>query len=105
MNSVRINGYRPGQGIFPHCDGPVYYPKDALARLKCLEKHFRGSRYDGQTSIPAPETFLRPAAHERCNLIACIPGGSCKWDAAAEFLRPTCGEAGQMAPKIHLSKM
>lgn len=24
--------FRPGQGIFPHCDGPVYYPKDALAR-------------------------------------------------------------------------
>ena len=22
---------RPGQGIFPHCDGPVYYPKDTLA--------------------------------------------------------------------------
>eukprot|EP00434_Breviolum_minutum_P014828 symbB.v1.2.013075.t1/scaffold918.1/size152295/6 len=35
MNSVRINGYRPGQGIFPHCDGPVYYPKELLASLNC----------------------------------------------------------------------
>jgi len=33
MNSVRINGYRPGQGIFPHCDGPVYYPKVAILSL------------------------------------------------------------------------
>merc|ERR1719277_1972228 len=33
MNSVRINGYRPGQGIHPHCDGPVYYPKVAILSL------------------------------------------------------------------------
>jgi alkylated DNA repair protein alkB family protein 6 len=33
MNSVRINGYRPGQGIYPHCDGPVYYPKVAILSL------------------------------------------------------------------------
>ena len=26
---------RPGQGIFPHCDGPVYYPKELLASLNC----------------------------------------------------------------------
>lgn len=38
MNSVRINGYRPGQGIFPHCDGPVYYPCVAILSLNspCL---------------------------------------------------------------------
>lgn len=33
MNSIRINGYRPGQGIHPHCDGPVYYPKVAILSL------------------------------------------------------------------------
>lgn len=33
MNSVRINGYTPGQGIHPHCDGPVYYPKVAILSL------------------------------------------------------------------------
>jgi len=33
MNSVRINAYRPGQGIFPHCDGAVYYPKVAILSL------------------------------------------------------------------------
>merc|ERR1719356_2148599 len=33
MNSVRINGYQPGQGIYPHCDGPVYYPKVAILSL------------------------------------------------------------------------
>merc|ERR1711884_190520 len=33
MNSVRINGYRPDQGIHPHCDGPVYYPMVAILSL------------------------------------------------------------------------
>mmetsp|Transcript_126138 Transcript_126138/g.315260 ORF Transcript_126138/g.315260 Transcript_126138/m.315260 type:complete len:516 (-) Transcript_126138:77-1624(-) len=33
LNSIRINGYRPGQGIYPHCDGPVYYPKVAILSL------------------------------------------------------------------------
>lgn len=33
MNSVRINGYTPGQGIHPHCDGPVYYPRVAILSL------------------------------------------------------------------------
>lgn len=33
MNSVRINGYSPGQGISPHCDGPVYFPKVAILSL------------------------------------------------------------------------
>jgi alkylated DNA repair protein alkB family protein 6 len=33
MNSVRINGYRPGQGIHPHCDGPVYYPAVGILSL------------------------------------------------------------------------
>merc|ERR1712039_662270 len=33
MNSIRINGYVPGQGIFPHCDGPVYYPKVGILSL------------------------------------------------------------------------
>ncbi|CAK0803385.1 unnamed protein product [Prorocentrum cordatum] len=33
MNSVRINAYWPGQGIHPHCDGPVYYPKVAILSL------------------------------------------------------------------------
>lgn len=33
MNSVRLNGYHPGQGIHPHCDGPVYYPRVAILSL------------------------------------------------------------------------
>mmetsp|Transcript_102943 Transcript_102943/g.169350 ORF Transcript_102943/g.169350 Transcript_102943/m.169350 type:complete len:235 (+) Transcript_102943:85-789(+) len=33
MNSVRINSYTPGQGIFPHCDGYVYFPKVAILSL------------------------------------------------------------------------
>eukprot|EP00913_Durusdinium_trenchii_P032253 g30198.t1 len=45
MNSVRINGYRPGVGIFPHCDGPVYYPKVWL--VQCL----RGCRLPALFSL------------------------------------------------------
>ena len=32
-NSVRINGYEPGQGIHPHMDGPVYFPRAAIISL------------------------------------------------------------------------
>ena len=34
MNSIRSNSYAPGQGIWPHCDGPVYFPKVAIIGLK-----------------------------------------------------------------------
>ena len=34
---------RPGQGIFPHCDGPVYYPKAWPARLG-VEPVYEGTR-------------------------------------------------------------
>eukprot|EP00435_Cladocopium_sp_Y103_P043398 s1188_g12.t1 len=47
MNSVRINGYRPGQGIFPHCDGPVYYPK-ALPALFEFEDWWMSPRILGR---------------------------------------------------------
>jgi len=33
MNSVRLNAYVPGQGIEPHCDGPVYYPRVGILSL------------------------------------------------------------------------
>ncbi|CAK0897097.1 unnamed protein product, partial [Prorocentrum cordatum] len=29
-NSVRLNSYKPGQGIHPHLDGPVYFPRAAI---------------------------------------------------------------------------
>lgn len=32
-NSVRINAYKPGQGIHPHADGPVYFPRAAIISL------------------------------------------------------------------------
>lgn len=32
-NSVRLNAYAPGQGIHPHLDGPVYYPRAATVSL------------------------------------------------------------------------
>ncbi|CAK9036920.1 Alpha-ketoglutarate-dependent dioxygenase alkB homolog 6 (Alkylated DNA repair protein alkB homolog 6) [Durusdinium trenchii] len=32
-NSVRLNAYKPGQGIHPHLDGPVYFPRAAIVSL------------------------------------------------------------------------
>jgi alkylated DNA repair protein alkB family protein 6 len=32
-NSVRLNSYKPGQGIHPHLDGPVYFPRAAIVSL------------------------------------------------------------------------
>jgi len=32
-NSVRINSYSKGQGIHPHMDGPVYFPRAAIVSL------------------------------------------------------------------------
>lgn len=40
MNSIRVNKYMPGQGIFPHCDGAVYYPRVAIASF-CLQASCR----------------------------------------------------------------
>lgn len=60
MNSVRINGYRPGQGIHPHCDGPVYYPKVAILSLgsPCLFSFYPRSgtedcmKWDSANDVP-----------------------------------------------------
>lgn len=30
---VRLNAYKPGQGIHPHLDGPVYFPRAAIVSL------------------------------------------------------------------------
>eukprot|EP00746_Dinoflagellata_sp_MGD_P021924 gnl/MRDRNA2_/MRDRNA2_151195_c0_seq1.p1 gnl/MRDRNA2_/MRDRNA2_151195_c0~~gnl/MRDRNA2_/MRDRNA2_151195_c0_seq1.p1 ORF type:complete len:876 (+),score=142.28 gnl/MRDRNA2_/MRDRNA2_151195_c0_seq1:113-2629(+) len=35
INTVRINSYQRGQGIHPHVDGAVYYPKVAIISLGC----------------------------------------------------------------------
>jgi len=60
MNSVRINAYRPGQGIFPHCDGAVYYPKVAILSLAspCIFSFYPRSgtedcmKWDSNNDVP-----------------------------------------------------
>jgi len=60
MNSVRINAYRPGQGIFPHCDGAVYYPKVAILSLAspCIFSFYPKSgtedcmKWDSNNDVP-----------------------------------------------------
>jgi len=65
-NSVRLNSYRPGQGIFPHLDGPVYYPRVAIVSLgtQCvfdfyprmdtdLDEDQRGFSWDRDKEVPA----------------------------------------------------
>lgn len=64
-NSVRINAYRPGQGIHPHLDGPVYYPRAAIVTLgsQCVfdfyprldldDESQRGFSWDRDREVPA----------------------------------------------------
>lgn len=60
MNSVRLNGYVPGQGIYPHCDGPVYYPKVGILSLgsPCIFSFYPRSgsedcmKWDPQNNVP-----------------------------------------------------
>jgi len=70
MNSVRINAYRPGQGIYPHCDGPVYYPKIAILSLAshCLLHLYprKGNednmKWDAQNNVPSGHVDSAPLA-------------------------------------------
>jgi len=68
-NSVRINSYTPGQGIYPHMDGPVYFPRAAIVSLgsQCVfdfyprqssdeDEDKRGFAWDRDKEVPsAPE--------------------------------------------------
>lgn len=65
MNSVRINAYNPGQGIHPHCDGPVYYPKVAILSMAspCIFSFYprTGSedcmKWDARYNVPGGHQF------------------------------------------------
>lgn len=63
-NSVRLNAYTPGQGIHPHLDGPVYFPRAAIVSLgsHCifdfyprydLDEDERGFSWDRDKEVPA----------------------------------------------------
>lgn len=71
-NSVRINAYKPGQGIHPHMDGPVYFPRAAIVSLgsHCVFDFY--PRVDPDDDKRGPFTWDRdkevPAAPE-------LPGG------------------------------
>lgn len=64
-NSVRINAYAPGQGIYPHLDGPVYYPRAAIISLgsQCVfdfypridleDEEKRGFSWDRDKEVPS----------------------------------------------------
>merc|ERR1712194_31233 len=63
-NSVRLNSYKPGQGIAPHMDGPVYLPRAAIISLgapcvfdfypRCdADEEKRGFSWDEEKEVPA----------------------------------------------------
>lgn len=68
MNSVRLNSYRPGQGIHPHCDGPVYYPQVAILSLgsPCVLSFYPCTgtedcmKWDSQHDVPAGHDGGKP---------------------------------------------
>merc|ERR1712061_20801 len=65
-NSIRINSYTPGQGIHPHMDGPVYFPRAAILSLgsQCIfdfypalsiddDEDKRSFKWDHKKEVPA----------------------------------------------------
>jgi len=78
-NSVRINAYTPGQGIYPHLDGPVYYPRAAIVTLgsQCVfdfyprltvDENKSGFSWDRDKEVPAaPE--LPPGTKPALSLV------------------------------------
>eukprot|EP00929_Paragymnodinium_shiwhaense_P000711 TRINITY_DN100949_c0_g1_i1.p1 TRINITY_DN100949_c0_g1~~TRINITY_DN100949_c0_g1_i1.p1 ORF type:complete len:571 (-),score=99.35 TRINITY_DN100949_c0_g1_i1:69-1739(-) len=77
MNSVRLNAYVPGQGIEPHCDGPVYYPRVGILSL----------------ASPCVLSFYPRSGTEDCmkwDADNDVPGGHQKGDTPLEsvFLEP-----------------
>eukprot|EP00928_Gymnodinium_smaydae_P040571 TRINITY_DN27501_c0_g1_i1.p1 TRINITY_DN27501_c0_g1~~TRINITY_DN27501_c0_g1_i1.p1 ORF type:complete len:398 (+),score=26.92 TRINITY_DN27501_c0_g1_i1:85-1278(+) len=70
-NSVRINSYAPGQGIYPHMDGPVYYPRAAIISLgsPCVFDFY--SRYDLDET---KRSFAWDREHEVPSSPALAPG-------------------------------
>eukprot|EP00927_Polykrikos_kofoidii_P054081 TRINITY_DN48565_c0_g1_i1.p1 TRINITY_DN48565_c0_g1~~TRINITY_DN48565_c0_g1_i1.p1 ORF type:complete len:402 (-),score=42.47 TRINITY_DN48565_c0_g1_i1:134-1339(-) len=78
-NSVRINAYNPGQGIHPHFDSPVYYPRvaiisllsacvfDFLPRIE-LDEEDRSLAWDQDKEVPcSPE--LPPSTEPLMSLV------------------------------------
>lgn len=63
MNSVRINSYTPGQGIYPHCDGPAYYPRVAILSLgsSCIFDFY--PRADTESETEWDVEYDVPAGH------------------------------------------
>lgn len=79
-NNVRIHEYEVGEGIAPHCDGPIYVPKVAILSLASTSvMHFYSRRdpydqpmehyndtfkFDGPTAkeIPAMSVVLEPGS-------------------------------------------
>eukprot|EP01122_Echinamoeba_exundans_P016306 TRINITY_DN8229_c0_g1_i1.p1 TRINITY_DN8229_c0_g1~~TRINITY_DN8229_c0_g1_i1.p1 ORF type:complete len:307 (+),score=43.73 TRINITY_DN8229_c0_g1_i1:53-973(+) len=56
-NHVLINEYAPGQGIMPHKDGPLYFPRVAIVSLGSgLVMHFRKNPGDA----PQFSIYLEP---------------------------------------------
>lgn len=61
VNSIRVNSYVPGQGIHPHCDGPVYFPRVAIVSLgsACVFNFYprvpeeeAGFKWDPKNDVP-----------------------------------------------------
>jgi len=78
-NSVRLNAYTPGQGIHPHLDGPVYFPRAAIVSLgsHCVfdfyprqevDEDKQGFSWDRDTEVPAaPE--LPPGTRPKLSIL------------------------------------
>lgn len=115
-NSVRINAYAPGQGIHPHMDGPVYFPRAAIISLgsPCIFDFYRrgapdddrqGLQWDHARDVPAlPE--MPPGTKPVLSLVL-EPGSLLVFSGDAFTCHRhgiTATEEDEISPLVHNSK-
>lgn len=117
-NSVRINGYKPGQGIHPHMDGPVYYPRAAIVslgshcvfdfypRVSCdQDDEKRTCAWDRDREVPAAPDLPR---HMKPALSILLEPGSLLVFSGDAFVRHRHGilatEEDEIGPQVRNAK-
>lgn len=115
-NSVRLNAYDSGQGIHPHLDGPVYFPRAAILSLgshcvfdfypsSALDKSSDPLKWDSKHEVPAGPD-LPPGTEPALSLI--LEPGSLLVFSAETFIHSRHGiaavEEDEITPRVRNAK-
>lgn len=88
-NHVLVNEYLPGQGIFPHQDGPAYFPTVAtlsLGSYTILDIFGYSSDDTGETGAPSPSTSTSTSTSSSAGVTSATgPGESRAYDPTPRF--------------------